>query len=109
MPTLIDRIFNKEGQIWSPSDLSQLTGEAASRHMDTIAPSYRGQDFAEAQIRAVCERLREEFPEHDVWVGASDYYCQIDYFVDDHTGACSAQRFPGAIEEIVDFVRAELG
>ncbi len=67
------------------------------------------QDFADAQVRALYERLRVEFPEHDVRVGASSYYRQIDYRVDDHIGGCSVQRFPGALEEVVDFVRAALG
>ena len=66
------------------------------------------QNLIAAQVGALCARLLEEFPEQFVRVGASIYYRQIDYRVDYHVGGCSVQRFPGAIEEIVGFVRAAL-
>ena len=67
------------------------------------------QDFGELQVRALRRRLQAEFPKHDVWVGASNYYDQIEYRVGDHTGGCYTQSFPGAIEKIVDLVQAALG
>ncbi len=66
------------------------------------------QDFAEAQIDALRVRLSEEFPDSEVWVGLRPYRREIEYRVNGHTGSCPVHRFPAAIEEIVDFVRAEL-
>ena len=67
------------------------------------------QELATTQAEALRTRLVEEFPGHIVWAQASNYYFQVDYHVDDQAGGCSARRFPDAIEEIVDSVRAALG
>ncbi len=66
------------------------------------------QDFAEAQADALRARLSEEFPDSEVWVELRVYRREIEYRVNGHTGSCPVHRLPGAIEEIVDFVRAEL-
>ncbi len=67
------------------------------------------QDFAQAQVNALWTRLYEEFPESEVWVGTSRWKRHIKYRVGDYKGEpVSVHRFPDAIENIVDLVRAAL-
>ena len=63
------------------------------------------QAFAQAQADALRARLREEFPESEVWVGLADYSRQIQYRVDDYRGICPVDKFPDAVKEIMDLVR----
>ena len=53
-------------------------------------------------------RLIMEFPDSEVWVGLRVYRREIEYRVNGHTGSYPVHRFPDAIEEVVDFVRAKL-